>query len=70
MLVAFCECLAQDPAAAPTERVVETVTITKREYEMLLLRDHAISVLAEGMTIADCSMPDMPLMYVRTWLSC
>ena len=39
-----------------------TVTITQREYELLLLRDRAISVLAEGMTIADCSHPDMPLM--------
>ena len=40
----------------------DTVTITRKEYELLLLRDRAISVLAEGMTIADCSKPDMPLM--------
>ena len=40
----------------------DSVTITRREYELLLLRDRAISVLAEGMTIADCSQPDMPLM--------
>ncbi|GAX73158.1 hypothetical protein CEUSTIGMA_g611.t1 [Chlamydomonas eustigma] len=53
----------QDPAVHAEG--VETVTITKREYEMLLLRDRAISVLAEGMTIADCSMPDMPLIYAN-----
>ncbi len=40
----------------------EVVTITRKEYDLLLLRERAISVLAEGMTIADCSQPDMPLM--------
>eukprot|EP00955_Chlamydomonas_euryale_P072061 361277-Chlamydomonas_euryale.AAC.6 len=42
----------------------EYITITKKEYELLLLKDQAISVLQEGITIADCSLPDMPLMYV------
>ena len=40
------------------------ITISRKEYDLLLLRECAISVLAEGMTIADCSLPDMPLMWV------
>ena len=42
------------------------VTISRKEYDLLLLRECAISVLAEGMTIADCSLPDMPLMWVHS----
>ncbi|KXZ53572.1 hypothetical protein GPECTOR_6g489 [Gonium pectorale] len=41
------------------------VTITKREYELLLLKDKAMDVLQEGITIADCSLPDMPLIYAN-----
>ncbi|KAG2446816.1 hypothetical protein HYH02_008376 [Chlamydomonas schloesseri] len=43
----------------------EYVTITRREYELLLLKDKAMDVLQEGITIADCSLPDMPLIYAN-----
>ncbi|GFR48978.1 hypothetical protein Agub_g10996 [Astrephomene gubernaculifera] len=41
------------------------VTISKREYELLLLKVKAMDVLQEGITIADCSHPDMPLIYAN-----
>ncbi len=44
---------------------IEMVTIEQSEYELLLMRDRAISALAEGMTIADCSQPDQPLIYAN-----
>lgn len=40
----------------------DMVLISRKEYDLLLLKDKAISVLQEGITIADCSLPDMPLM--------
>lgn len=51
---------AGDEASSAAQQ--EYVTITKEEYELLLLKDKAISVLQEGITIADATLPDMPLM--------
>ena len=41
------------------------VTISRKEYELLLLKDKAMGVLQEGISIADCSRADNPLIYVN-----
>jgi hypothetical protein len=41
------------------------VLITRREYELLQLKDRAMDVVQEGITIADASLPDMPLIYAN-----
>ena len=43
----------------------ETVTISRAAYELLLLKDRAMDSIKEGITIADCSLPDMPLIYAN-----
>jgi hypothetical protein len=45
------------------------VTIPKHDYDLLILKEKAISVLQEGITIADCSLPDMPLIFVNAGFS-
>lgn len=56
-----------DGAAPPQQE--EMVTIGKAEYELLLLKDKAIDVLSEGLTIADFTQPDMPLIYINAGFS-
>lgn len=41
------------------------VTISREAYELLHLKDRAMDSIKEGITIADCSLPDMPLIYVN-----
>ena len=43
----------------------DTVTISKTAYELLQLKDRAMDSIKEGITIADCSLPDMPLIYAN-----
>lgn len=42
-----------------------TVTISKQAFELLLLKDMAINAVKEGITIADCSLPDHPLIFTN-----
>jgi hypothetical protein len=44
---------------------VDQVVLTRAEHELLLLKVRAMDAVKEGITIADCSKPDMPLMYVN-----
>ena len=42
-----------------------SVTISKQAFELLVLKDRAINAVKEGITIADCSLPDHPLIYAN-----
>ena len=42
-----------------------TVTISKQAFELLVLKDRAINAVKEGITIADCSLPDHPLIFTN-----
>jgi PAS domain-containing protein len=48
----------QDPA-------IDKVTISREAIELLRLKDRAMDNTKEGITIADCSQPDMPLIYAN-----
>lgn len=41
------------------------VKISRQELELLRLKVRAMDALHEGLTIADCSLPDMPLIYAN-----
>lgn len=45
--------------------VLQDVTERKASEAAFKLRDHALSNLSEGITIADPNLPDCPLMYVN-----
>ena len=47
------------------EETETTVTISRTAYELLQLKDRAMDSIKEGITIADCSQPDMPLIYAN-----
>ncbi len=51
--------------SALTSPFPDHVLITRREYELLQLKDRAMDVVQEGITIADASLPDMPLIYAN-----
>jgi PAS domain-containing protein len=42
-----------------------SVTISREAFELLRLKDRAMDNTKEGITIADCSLPDMPLIYAN-----
>ena len=42
-----------------------TVTISKQAFELLVLKGRAINAVKEGITIADCSLPDHPLIFTN-----
>lgn len=42
-----------------------TVTISKQAFELLVLKDRAINAVKEGITIADCSLIDSPLIFTN-----
>ena len=42
-----------------------TVTISKQAFELLVLKDRAINAVKEGITIADCNLPDHPLIFTN-----
>ena len=46
-----------------------TVTISKQAFELLVLKDRAINAVKEGITIADCSLPDHPLIFTNAAFS-
>ena len=43
----------------------DTVTVSREALELLQLKDRAMDSIKEGITIADCSLPDMPLIYAN-----
>lgn len=53
------------PPAADDAAHDDCVMLTRQQYELLLLKDRAMNAVQEGITIADCSQPDMPLIYVN-----
>ena len=43
----------------------EKVLISRSEFELLRLKEKAINVVKEGITIADAAHPDMPLIFIN-----
>lgn len=41
------------------------INVSREDYELLQLKDRAMDSIKEGITIADCSLPDMPLIYAN-----
>ncbi len=39
--------------------------IPRKELELLQLKNRALDSVKEGITIADCSQPDMPIIYAN-----
>jgi hypothetical protein len=56
---------AGQTAGQTSGQTVDQVVLTRTEHELLLLNVRAMDAVKEGITIADCSKPDMPLMYVN-----
>lgn len=49
----------------PISKASKTVTISTQAFEMMILKDRAINAVKEGITIADCSLPDHPLVFAN-----
>ena len=56
---------APDAAAAAADAGDETVTIGRRSLELLRLKELALDEVNEGITIADFTLPDSPLIYAN-----
>lgn len=41
------------------------MTVSRDAFELLQLKERAMDSIKEGITIADCSLPDMPLIYAN-----
>jgi PAS domain-containing protein len=48
-------------AASPTDMVL----VSRQSLELLHLKERAMDAAKEGIVIADCSQPDMPLIYIN-----
>ncbi len=47
------------------QQSTDKVTISREAIDLLRLKDRAMDNTKEGITIADCSQPDMPLIYAN-----
>jgi PAS domain-containing protein len=47
------------------DRTTDSVTVSRAAYELLKLKTRAMDTVKEGITIASCSMPEMPLIYAN-----
>jgi PAS domain-containing protein len=56
-------------AAAVKYDEPQSVVLSRAEYELLLLKESAMDAVKEGITIADCRQPDMPLIYCNAGFS-
>ncbi len=62
--------VADLPAAlASSAAAGETVVISRAALELLYLKERAMDSAKEGIVIADCSLPDMPLIYANEGFS-
>lgn len=52
--------MASSGAASPAN---DTVVVSRAALELLYLKERAMDAAHEGIVIADCSQPDMPLIY-------
>ncbi len=57
----------QQPAATagPGTPGDDMVLVSRQQLELLYLKERAMDAVKEGITIADCSQPDMPLIYIN-----
>ena len=51
------------PASSATSPANDTVVVSRAALELLYLKERAMDAAHEGIVIADCSLPDMPLIY-------
>lgn len=49
----------------PISKASKAVTISTQAFELMVLKDRAINAVKEGITIADCSLPDHPLIFAN-----
>lgn len=59
----------EEAQPVPLATQANTVTISQQAFELLVLKDRALSSIKEGITIADCSLPDHPLIYANAAFS-
>ena len=55
----------EEAQPVPLSQEPNTVTISRPAFELLVLKDRAINAVKEGITIADCSLPDHPLIFAN-----
>ena len=59
----------EEAQPVPLATQANTVTISQQAFELLVLKDRALSSVKEGITIADCSLADHPLIYANAAFS-
>lgn len=62
---AWGEPLLQQQAQGGAAVGEDLVVIGRSELELLRLKERAMNSVMEGITIADCSLPDQPLIYIN-----
>ena len=55
----------EEAQPVPLSQESNTVTISRPAFELLVLKDRAINAVKEGITIAECSLPDHPLIFAN-----
>lgn len=55
----------EEAQPVPLSQGTNTVTISRPAFELLVLKDRAINSVKEGITIAECSLPDHPLIFAN-----
>jgi PAS domain-containing protein len=52
-------------APPPAPATTDTVVVSRAALELLYLKERAMDAAKDGIVIADCSQPDMPLIYAN-----
>lgn len=55
----------EEAQPVPLAQEENTVTISRPAFELLVLKDRAINAVKEGITIAECSLSDHPLIFAN-----
>lgn len=56
---------ARAPSSGTPPSAGDTVVVSRSALELLYLKERAMDAAKEGIVIADCSLPDMPLIYAN-----
>ena len=64
----LAEPLLQQPST-PSSPGEDTICIPRATLELLHLKERAMDAIKEGITIADATLPDMPLIYINEGFS-
>lgn len=55
----------EEAQPVPLSQEPNTVTISRPALQLLVLKDRAINAVKEGITIAECNLPDHPLIFAN-----